>query len=112
MDDFAIDFIEMGSEDMPATQAFLAGAFGWGFVEYGAHYRDVTGAGVSGGLHDEGGPPLIVLKARDLRAARDRVTALGAQVTKDIFAFPGGRRFEFTAPGGLRLAVWCEGDAG
>jgi predicted enzyme related to lactoylglutathione lyase len=28
-------------------------------------------------------------------------------VTKEPFAFPGGRRFHFREPGGSELAVWC-----
>jgi len=27
-------------------------------------------------------------------------------LTRDIFAFPGGRRFHFREPGGCELAVW------
>jgi len=49
---------------------------------------------------------LIVLKADDLEAALAQVTAAGATITKEIFDFPGGRRFEFTEPGGNAMAVW------
>ena len=47
-----------------------------------------------------------MLRADDLEAALDQVTAAGAEITQDIFAFPGGRRFEFLAPGGIAMAVW------
>ena len=107
--DLRIDYVEFGSDDMKATQRFLTEAFGWRFNEYGDHYRDVSGAGLGAGLHDEGGPPLVVLRTDDLEGALAIVRGAGAAITKDIFDFPGGRRFEFTAPGGVRLAVWAEG---
>ena len=40
---------------------------------------------------------------RDVVAA---VTNAGGAIVKDIFSFPGGRRFEFTDPAGNHLAVW------
>ena len=105
-----IDYVEFGSDDLRATQAFLAEAFGWSFTDYGPHYRDVSGAGLGAGLHDEAaGPPLVILKAEDLEAALATVRDAGAAITKEIFEFPSGRRFHFTAPGGVKLAVWSEG---
>lgn len=104
-----IDYVEFGSDDLAATQAFFGKAFGWSFTNYGEHYRDISGAGTGGGLHDEGaGAPLVILQADDLEAARDTVRNAGAEITQDIFEFPGGRRFHFTAPGGVKLAVWSE----
>ncbi len=35
--------------------------------------------------------------------------AFGWEVTKEPFAFPGGRRFHFREPGGSELAVWWPG---
>jgi hypothetical protein len=34
------------------------------------------------------------------------VREAGATITKEIFAFPGGRRFQFEDPSGIELAVW------
>ena len=34
--------------------------------------------------------------------------AAGGTIVKDIFSFPGGRRFQFTDPDGYELAVWSE----
>jgi predicted enzyme related to lactoylglutathione lyase len=34
------------------------------------------------------------------------VLKLGAKLTKDIFEFPGGRRFQFLDPNGHELSVW------
>ena len=54
------------------------------------------------------GTALVILKAADLEAALARVTAAGGVVTRPIFAFPGGRRFQFREPGGAEIGVWSE----
>ena len=41
----------------------------------------------------------------DLEATLHTVTAAGARIVKPIFAFPGGRRFQFLDPNGNELAV-------
>ncbi|MCK0167518.1 VOC family protein [Jannaschia sp. S6380] len=104
-----IDYIEFTSPELDRTQAFFARTFGWEFVEYGPDYRDIQGAGTGGGI-ERGAlrPPLIVLRTEDLEAARDKVRAAGAEITADIFDFPGGRRFQFREPGGTEMAVWAE----
>ncbi len=102
-----IDYVEFTSAVLEETQAFFAAAFGWDFVDYGPDYRDIQGAGTGGGLERGAAQaPLIVLRADDLEGALAQVRAAGAEITKDIFAFPGGRRFEFLAPGGIAMAVW------
>lgn len=102
-----IDYIEFYSPQLESTQKFFASAFGWSFVEYGPDYRDIQGAGTGGGIERAThSAPLIVLRADDLDAAFAQVAAAGAEITKDIFAFPGGRRFEFREPGGTAMAVW------
>ncbi|MDA0186759.1 MAG: VOC family protein [Proteobacteria bacterium] len=102
-----IDYIEFTAPKLEETQAFFAAAFGWEFVDYGSDYRDIQGAGTGGGLERGAArAPLIVLRADDLEAALAQVRTAGAEITHDIFAFPGGRRFEFLAPGGIAMAVW------
>jgi len=92
-----------------ATQEFFARAFGWDFVEFGPDYRDIQRAGIEGGIERrENQAPLIVLRADDLQAAYERLSLAGAGITKEIFDFPGGRRFEFREPGGTDMAVWSE----
>ncbi|MGB3554026.1 MAG: VOC family protein [Jannaschia sp.] len=104
-----IDYVELTSPDLEATQAFCARAFGWDFVEYGDDYRDVQGAGIGGGIaRGTLAPPLVILRADDLEAALSKVKAAGAEITKEIFEFPGGRRFQFREPGGTEMAVWTE----
>ncbi|MFK7876187.1 MAG: VOC family protein [Paracoccaceae bacterium] len=104
-----IDYVEFSSPELEATQSFFAKAFGWSFVEYGPDYRDIQDAGLGGGVErSKLRSPLIVLKADDLESAFEIVKAAGAEITKEIYAFPGGRRFEFKEPGGNAMAVWNE----
>lgn len=104
-----IDYVEFYSPQLEATQDFFAEAFAWEFVEYGPDYRDIKCAGTGGGIErSENKAPLIVLKADDLQTAYDQVQGAGAVITKEIFAFPGGKRFEFREPGGTLMAVWSE----
>jgi len=102
-----IDYVEFTSPELEATQAFFAAAFGWSFMDYGPDYRDIRNAGLGGGI-ERGSlrAPLIVLRADNLEAALATVRAAGAEITREIFAFPGGRRFEFREPGGTLMAVW------
>ena len=117
--DNSINYIELRATDMAATKRFYGEAFGWQWVDYGPAYVSFTGAGVDGGFHlDEESndtPPrqpvpsaLIVLYARDLEAALERVEEAGGTIAKPIFSFPGGRRFHFIDPNGNELAVWSE----
>lgn len=107
-----IDYVELASRDIGATQGFLAKAFGWTFVNYGPGYQAFANAGLDGGVFqaDEEAltAPLVILKADDLEAALAAVTSAGADIVKPIFAFPGGRRFHFREPGGNEMAVWSE----
>ena len=110
--DRKIDYIEFAATDLPAVKSFYTEAFSWAFTDYGEHYTAFEDGRLSGGFHDgapvaEGGP-LVVLYALDLPDARDKVTAAGGRIVKDIFSFPGGRRFHFADPSGNVLAVWSD----
>ena len=112
MDTLKIDYVELGSAAIAQSMRFFTEAFGWSFVDYGPKYQALADAGIDGGIdgseEKSGAPPLIILKARDLEAAQARVSAAGGQITRPIFAFPGGRRFHFREPGGNEMAVWSE----
>lgn len=104
-----IDYLEFRSPEIVATRDFFSRAFGWSFNDYGPDYQELADAGISGGIAAGSlAPPLVILKSDDLEAALARVTEAGAVVTKPIFAFPGGRRFQFREPGGTEMAVWSE----
>ena len=103
-----IDYVELPSRDMAASKRFYAEAFGWRFTDYGPTYAAFD-EGLEGGFQadpaEAPAAPLMVLYADDLDAMLVKVTAAGADVTRPIFAFPGGRRFHFRDPAGTELAV-------
>ena len=107
-----IDYIEFTVRDVAEGKAFFAAAFGWTFNDYGPSYAGIRGAeremgGLTVGDRPAGGP-LVVLYSEDLGQTLQAVEQAGGVVTKPIFEFPGGRRFEFTDPSGNELAVWAE----
>lgn len=107
----AINYVELSSTDIGASQSFFAKAFGWSFTGYGPHYAAFDNAGLDGGIEAADGPqkpPLVILYAPDLDAAEAAVRAAGGEITVAQFDFPGGRRFHFREPGGNVLAVWSE----
>ncbi|NIR38078.1 MAG: VOC family protein, partial [Actinobacteria bacterium] len=73
-------------------------------------YASFSGAGLDGGFTTESpagdGGLLVVLFSDDLEASRAGVAAAGGVIVRDIFSFPGGRRFHFADPNGNVLAVW------
>jgi uncharacterized protein len=108
-----IDYVEFASRDLEGTKRFFERAFSWTFVDYGPDYVAFSDQGLDGGFYRadlaarvETGSALIVFYSEDLEATLGKVEAAGGQVVKAIFAFPGGRRFHFTEPGGNELAVW------
>jgi predicted enzyme related to lactoylglutathione lyase len=113
----AIDYVELAAPDLDATKAFYAAAFGWQFNDYGPDYagiRATDGEGEVGGLNPEGRPgaggALVLLWSDDLDATVAAVTQAGGTISREPYAFPGGRRFYFTDPAGNELGVWQAAD--
>ena len=109
-----IDYVELPSATAhELTRAFYSRAFGWDFTDYGPDYSatttGTTDVGLQGDPADGLSAPLPVIRVDDLEAAFDAVTAAGGVIARPIFAFPGGRRFQFIDPAGSELAVWSEG---
>lgn len=107
-----IDYVEFQTGDISKSKSFFAKAFGWSYVDYGPAYADIQNAGLGGGFSGDTSvgelPPLVVLKTDDLDAALAAVIKAKGEITKPVFTFPGGRRFEFKEPGGNNLAVWSD----
>ena len=110
-----IDYVEMPSRDLPATKQFFAALFGWSFQDYGPDYAAFDDGRMTGGFFaaeeiwsSAAGCPLIVFYSGELEMSRADVVRLGAELTKDIFDFPGGRRFQFRAPGSGEFAIWSD----
>lgn len=111
--DRGMDYVEFVAPDLEAAKTFYAAAFGWGFTDYGPDYTSFVDGRLAGGFRRgtpaaPGTNPLIVLFARDLEATEAAVRAAGGAITTPTHTFPGGRRFHFTDPNGLELAVWTD----
>jgi predicted enzyme related to lactoylglutathione lyase len=110
--DGRVDYIEFAALDMVATKAFYGDVFGWKFTDYGPDYTSFEDGRLAGGFARSDkvmrGGPLVVLYASDLAGMEAKVKAAGGVVVKEIFSFPGGRRFHFTDPSGNELSVWSD----
>jgi uncharacterized protein len=113
--DSSIDYLEFPARDLDAAQAFYEQAFGWSFTDYGPDYRSFTDGTMNGGFYradaqssTANGAALVVVYAADLEATRERLLSSGGTLAKDIFSFPGGRRFHFNDPNGNELAAWSD----
>ena len=108
--DRQIDNIEFNVSDIARSKAFYGAAFGWTFVDYGPTYSEFSDGRLTGGFTTgepvRPGGPLVILYADDLDSVQQRLQKLGAEITRQTFAFPGGSRFHFTDPDGYELAVW------
>jgi len=109
-----INYVEFPVTDITASKTFYTEAFGWTYTDYGPTYASFDNAGIDGGFDAESGKKpstdgaLVVMYAKDLEACLERVKKAGGEVTKPIFDFPGGRRFQFLDPNGNELAVWSD----
>ncbi|MEZ4647384.1 MAG: VOC family protein [Candidatus Eisenbacteria bacterium] len=114
--DHAVDYVEFVAFDLDRTRQFYENAFGWTFQAWGDGYLSFSDGRLSGGFARtevearETSPfaPLVVLFSRDLEDSRQRVRDNGGRIVRDIFPFPGGRRFHFQDPEGNVLAVWSD----
>lgn len=106
-----IQYVEFLSRDLEAAKRFYREAFGWSFTDYGPEYAAFTGAYVDGGFtpgEPTKGSVLVILYSERLEETKSHVEAAGGAIVKDVFSFPGGRRFHFTDPDGNELAVWSD----
>ena len=113
--DQKIDYLEFPAADFAPVQAFYSSAFGWEFTSYGPDYIAFTDHAMNGGFYrseqrstSSTGAVLVVIYAIDIEAAVKKVISAGGQIAREIFSFPGGRRFHFLDPHGNELAVWSD----
>ena len=103
-----LNYVELPVRDVAAARAFYETAFGWTLTEFGPTYAATmtgdTDIGLQGDASEATKAPLPVIEVDDLEAALDAVTQAGAEIVRPIFAFPGGRRFQFLDPGGNEIA--------
>ena len=106
-----VDYVEFTAPDLAAVETFYSAAFGWRFTAWSNGYVAFSGPGLGGGFEQGPARPggaLVTLYSRDLEATLDSVQRAGGHICKGVFAFPGGRRFQFTDPAGYELAVWSD----
>lgn len=113
--DLKMDYIEFAASDMAAVKSFYSAVFDWEFTDYGPNYQAFTDGKMDGGFYlaegqsrTENGAALLVFYAADLEALQQAVLDSGGSIAKDVFSFPGGRRFHFYDPVGNELAVWSD----
>jgi len=102
-----LNYVELPVRDVAAAKAFYEAAFGWSLTEFGPTYAATmtgdTDVGLQGDAAEATVAPLPVIGVENLEAALAAVTSAGAEIVRPIFAFPGGRRFQFRDPGGNEI---------
>jgi len=110
-----LNYVELPVRAIGAGKAFYETAFGWSLTDFGPSYAaTVTGdtdIGLQGDAEEMTKAPLPVIDVENLDAALEAVTKAGGVIVRPVFAFPGGRRFQFLDPNGNELAC-VEADHG
>lgn len=104
-------YLEFASRNLSIIQDFYTAAFGWEFESWGDDYISFKGTYVQGGFYV--GEPVLgsilpIIYAADLDETFERVQVAGGEIVRDVFQFPGGRRFHFLDLDGNEIAVWSE----
>jgi hypothetical protein len=104
-----LNFVELPTRDLAASQIFFEQVFGMKMTGFGPTYACTLTGDVDIGLQadraEATNAPLPVIAVTNLEATLAAVTAAGSAITKPIFSFPGGRRFQFRDPNGNELAA-------
>jgi predicted enzyme related to lactoylglutathione lyase len=108
----AINYIEFPCTNPQSIKSFYSSIFGWTFQDWGPDYISFSDGNLEGGFTTtepvvQGGAR-VVLYSQNLEATLASVVQAGGKIHKEIFSFPGGRRFHFLDPDGNQLAVWSE----
>lgn len=107
-----INYIEFKAKDIDEIKSFYTKVFGWTFTDYGPGYTAFSNSGLQGGFELSNGPitngALVVLFHNNLEEIKSTIIRSGGSISKDIFSFPGGRRFHFLDPSQNELAVWSD----
>ena len=109
-----VDYIELPMSSASKIKEFYSSVFQWTFTDWGENYISFEGAGIDGGFNGfdevkvESPGVLPVIYADDLKSKLEVVRNAGGKIIKDIYEFPGGKRFHFLDPAGNELAVWSD----
>lgn len=111
-DDNHITYLEFKASNIEDIKKFYTETFNWVFKDYGPTYTSFSNSGVHGGFEltdaEIVNGPLVVLYHQNLDQIKKLILKNKGSITKDIFSFPGGRRFHFTDPSGNELAIWSD----
>ena len=112
IEDNHINYVEFKAKDLEEIKEFYIKAFGWTFTDYGPTYTAFSNSGLEGGFEKSEDEiingALVVLYHENLESIKDAVIESKGRISKDIFSFPGGRRFHFVDPAGNELAIWSD----
>ncbi|MEL0455440.1 VOC family protein [Flavobacteriaceae bacterium SZ-1-7] len=107
-----INYVEFKAHNLEDIKRFYATSFGWTFTDYGPTYVAFSESGLEGGFEKSDSKiingALIVLYHKNLDFVKKNILKARGTISKDIFSFPGGRRFHFLDPSGNELAVWSD----
>ena len=112
--DLSVNYLEMPLVNHAETKSFYQSVFGWEFQDWGPDYMCFLDAGINLGFNRQLTPgpiangALVVIYADDLEKTESRIREAGQTIVKEIYGFPGGRRFHFTDPNGNEIAVWTQ----
>lgn len=107
-----INYVEFKAYDLERIKEFYTESFGWTFTNYGPTYIAFSESGLEGGFEKTEteivNGTLIVLYHKNLDDIKSKIIRSNGKISRDIFSFPGGRRFHFIDPSGNELAVWSD----
>ncbi len=102
-------FVELPFGATAPAKVFYAKVFNFLMTDYGPTYScTMTGdvdLGIQADANETSRSPLPVIQVDSLESIKTLVHQSGGTITKEIFSFPGGRRFHFCDPGGNELAA-------
>ena len=112
INDNHINYVEFKAKDLEKIKEFYTISFDWTFTDYGPTYVAFSESGIQGGFEKTESEiingALIILYHKNLELIKSKIMESGGEISKDIFSFPGGRRFHFIDPAGNELAVWSD----
>jgi predicted enzyme related to lactoylglutathione lyase len=112
MENNQINYIEFKASNLEEIKTFYSKCFHWSFTDYGPNYIAFSESGLEGGFEKSDAEivngVLVILYHEDLNLIKNNVIQNGGIVSKDIFSFPGGKRFHFLDPAGNELAIWSD----
>ena len=110
--DRRVDYVEFLTTGIEEIKRFYSQVFGWEFTDYGPNYTSFADGRLAGGFTSASevtpGGPLVVIYSTSLEEIEARIRENGGLIVREVFEFPGGRRFHFTDPSGNELAVWSD----